>query len=667
MPDFDPDAYLTQLRAQPNPAAGGFDPDAYLASLPRRSLLESAVKPITDIPGAYSRIVNESVEQMGRGVEQIKTGEPLDIAKGIGNLALGGAGYVGAPISAPIHTIVGEPVAQATGSPLLGTSAEVASSFALPVPKGLPRPAAVIPEQGLFGVTLSAGERANNLAMRQREQSAIRSGEPNAQAWTAQRQAELAAAKEGISRSLDPFGQEIAESPQQAGALVSQSVQAAAASRKAAVTGAYEQARTLPGEIHPSVFQNMGTNIKTDLSARDSPVIIDDKLTPFASQAIQDIDNRVSQLRIQNRADPNAPPAANTIAGINLEGVDQMRKRLSSFARGAFSSGNAADGRAAQAVLDAFDRRVDTAINGGMFDGDPRAVQAWNDARAAYRDYRGTFTSGKNDPAGRVVEKIVGANAGGKLASGPAIPNDVADYLYGAQGVNPSSLNVGVANRVRDILGDQSPEWYGVKQGLFRRLVEPPQGATEWGTGQVANRLNKFLNGDGTELAQTVYSPQERAMLQSYADLMRKITMPPGSYAPSEPAILRLGSALASRIGGVLGAIVGRSVSPFPLVGELAGYTLGKQAERMAENRFNVATKQLPIVAQQWQRWSRAQSAAAAQPANPLLGRAAVAATANLQRTLTPLGIELKDLTVQGPGTANANPDQQGVPRPPGQ
>ena len=50
----------------------------------------------------------------------------------------------------------------------------------------------------------------------------------------------------------------------------------------------------------------------------------------------------------------------------------------------------------------------------------------------------------------------------------------MADHLFGASGVSPSDLNVKVANRIRNILGENSPEWIAAKQGLFSRLVEKP-------------------------------------------------------------------------------------------------------------------------------------------------------------------------------------------------
>jgi hypothetical protein len=625
------------------------------------SLLQQAIKPLTDIPSAYTSAVNQSVGQMEHGAGQIASGDPWTMAKGASNVALGGLGYATAPISAPIHTIVGEPIEHLTGSPLLGSLAEAGAGFVLPVPKGLPRGAATLPEESQFGVTLSGGEKANDLAMRQKEQQAIRSGDPHAQEWLAQRQTQLANANDQLVRGLDPFGQTLAETPQEAGQLVSQGVQSSAANAKTAVQQAYAQARALPGQIHSGVFEGMSQGIKGDLTLGDNPVIIDDKTTPFASKMIDDLDNRVSQLKIQNKADPFGAPNPENIVGVDLNGVDQMRKRLSAFRKDAYASGNAADGRAAQAVLSAFDDRIDGAINGGQFTGDPSAVKAWNNARAANADYRSTFTAGKNDPVGRVVQKIIGDNV-----NDPLTPGKVMDQIVGASRTAPSALNIGVANRLKSILGEQSPEWIAAKQGLLKSLVEPGAGETGFGTGQVAQRLSKFLN---TDMAGAIYTPQEQATLRAYANLNRQITMPPGSYFPSAPPIQQAMAAVRSRIGGIVGALIGRQLVPIPLVGELAGLAAGSQTERALERLHSGVAKQLPIVGQQIAAWSRAQSLAQAAP-NPTTQALAKGATLNLQRALNPLGVQLSDVMAQGPqgpGSAYGAPQQQNIPGPPPQ
>jgi hypothetical protein len=210
---------------------------------------------------------------------------------------------------------------------------------------------------------LSEGQLTRDLPAIRTEQAALRGqlgpgAEANATAFNLQQAQELSAATERLTRSLDPYGMRIAETPQEAGQVVQQSLQNTAAQRKADVGQAYRYAESLPGEVHADVFRGMGDRIKSDLSARQEPVIFDDRLTPYASRALDDIEQNVNRLRIQNRADPNVMPQPESISGVTLKGVDQVRRRLSSFRKDAFASGNAADGRAVQAVLDAFDDRI---------------------------------------------------------------------------------------------------------------------------------------------------------------------------------------------------------------------------------------------------------------------------------------------------------------------
>lgn len=649
--DFDPDAYLSAPNSSAAPTTG-FDPDAYLAK-PQPSLLESATTPITSIPSTYENMVHGAVEQMGRGVGQLKSGDPWEMTKGVGNLGLGALGYFGAPISAPIHTIVGKPIEDIVGSmagptagKIAGTTAEIGTGFILPVPKVVPRELPRVPESP-YGVTLSEGEKTGNLALRQKEQSEIRNADPHAQAWVEQRKAQMGTAFNNLLSSLDPYGTVIASTPQEAGELVSQGVQQASGARKAAVNQAYETARGLPGEIHSGVFEGMSQGIKGDLTLGDNPVIIDDKTTPFASKMIDDLDNRISQLKIVNKADPFGAPNSENITGVNLNGVDQMRKRLSAFRRDAFASGNAADGRAAQAVLDAFDKRIDSAVNSGNFTGDPSAVAAWNNARAAHADYRSTFGPTKNDPAARIVQKILGDKTNDPLTS-----TKVVDQIVGSSGTAPSSLNISVAKRIKNILGDNSPEWIAAQQGVLSRLIQTGEGESTLGTGQTAQRLSKFLNSD---IAPIIYSPDQMATLRGYANLMRRITMPPGSFFPSAPPLQRAIALIGNRTGQIIGALIGRTLTPgVPLIGEFAGITVGGKLERALANAHGNVRSQLPILADQIQKWQKAQTLAQVRP-NWATARTASAATLGLQRALAPLGIDLRGI-LQSPVPAAAQP-----------
>lgn len=523
-----------------------------------------------------------------------------------------------------------------------------------------PPPVAPTPS-GPLGVTLSEGQATRNLSAIQREQAALRSssGAPGERArdFATQQAGEVAAARDRISQGFDPFGQTVAQNPQEAAQLVQQSLQKESATRKAAVGKAYEDARSLPGEIPADTVKAIGDHIKLDLSSRPEPIIIDDKLTPFASQAIRDIETRIANLQVQNRAHPLGQP--NQIAGITLEALDQQRKRLVTFRKDAYGSGNASDGRAASGVVDAFDNFIDSAVNSGAFTGDPLAVKAWNTARAMHADYKATFGKSGNDPVGRVVEKIIGTQR-----NPASIPNDVADFLYGGTGINPNSTNVGVAKRVQQILGADSPEWSAVKQGLFARLVETPPGVTDFGPGKIAQRVGKFLS-DGKELSEVVFSPAERSLIRQFGELSRTLEVPQAGANWSNtstvvvPVIKKVGTQLAATVGAAIGHVVSPGVGE--LTGAAGGYLAGKIAGAINESRQAAQiARQMPLVTEATKKWQTA--LAAYNRANTPPSRVALGiATSNMARALKQIGVEL-----QLPAVGAAQ-DQQQIPRPPGQ
>jgi len=449
-------------------------------------------------------------------------------------------------------------------------------------------PAAETAPREMLGVTLSEGQATRNLSQIQREQAAARGGlgppaQKAAQAFLDKQKSELAAARDKLAREFDPYGARVAESAREAGEVVGEAVGREAQSAKSGVDTAYKEARSYPGEIHAGAFEGIGQKIKGKLTLGDEPIIIDEKLTPFANRMITEIEDNVSKLRIPNRADPFGQPSQENIVGVNLKGIDQWRKRLSAMRRDAFGSGNAADGRAAKGVLDAFDEQIDAAVKGGLFQGDSRAIAAWDAARAAHADYARTFKAGKSDPVGRVVQKIIGDRT-----NDPATPEAVANYLYGAGGVNPSSLNVQVTNRMKQILGERSPEWSAVKQGLFARLTEKAEGVSEMGAKTAADRLNEFLNGNGKSMAMLLYSERERKLLKDYTDLLRHIEVPQAGANWSNTATFAgqgyrpsLTTRVLEKVGTVVGMAVGAGLGHLAMPG-MAGEAAGAGAAKLA-------------------------------------------------------------------------------------
>lgn len=652
----------------------GFVPEAAPPAA-KKSMLEKVVEPITSYPETYSKMKNEALEQAGHGIEQLSSPKDgWDVAKGAGNVALGSLGYATSPISAGLRTLVGKPVEEATGIPKEYT--EFASSLAIPglgftrMPGASAIPKA--PPRGPLGVTLSEGQTTGELPLIQREQAALRgqTGKPaqaRAQEFADQQAGQLSNARENIARDFDPFGSVVAGNPQQAADIASSAVRTNAAQRKAGVTAAYDTAKDLPGEVHADVFRDMGQSIKTDLSVRPDPIVIDN-LTPRASKAIDYIDSRINSLKIENKADPLGAPDPNQIVGVTLKGVDQWRRHLSALRRDAFASGDASDGNAMKSVIDAFDDRVDVAINNGAFRGDPRAVQAWNDARAAHADYKSTFSAQKKDPVGRVVEKVLGDRI-----NDPATPNAVADHLWGATGVNPSDLNLGVTKRFKSILGERSPEWSAVKQGLFSRIIEPGADLAQWGPKKTADKINKFLNVDGKEMAAVVFSPAERDAIQSYANLLRRLEVPQAGANWSNTGTAKIFQKIGSNVGTVVGMLVGagagHAIGLPPFVGEVSGAALAKGSQALANSReAKAVARQMPILANQAQAYQRAVIAAQKSP-TPVTQRMLAGATVSLDSTLRKLGtsIEFPHGTVPAAAEPEQNKRHGGRANQPGQ
>jgi hypothetical protein len=573
-------------------------------------------------------------------------GETVKSGLNIGSGVLGPVNLALSPITGASRSVIGHALSAAPGGGTYEESkdkADIAMMGLRPIGgfHGSPTPLPPKPT-GPLGVTLSEGQATRELPLIQREQAAGRGqlgnrAQKRAQEFIDQQTQELAQARENVTRELDPGGQILAESPQEAGDLVSKGIRQAHDTKKTEVDLAYEAARALPGEVHAGAFEGMPQHIKGDLTLAKDPVVIDDRMTPAASAMIDYLDKQIGRLGIQNKADPFGPPSPERITGVSLNGIDRWRRNLSAIRRGAATR---EDGRAARAVLNEFDSRVDEAINNGLFTGDPNAITAWNSARKAHVDFRSEFRAGQRDPIGRKVESILG-----DYNNPAAIPNDVADFLYSAPGVNPSSLNVGVATRVKSILGEQSPEWAAAKQGLFTRLVSPGEGMTDFGPGKIAQRVNRFLNVDGKELSNTVYSATERALIQHYADLMRQIEVPQAGANWSNTATFT--SKSLKRIGGTLGMIVGAAIGsrmglPFG-VGEIAGAGVAKGVGKLGElSDLRAVARQMPLTTQAVRQWQRAADRAQRYNTAPSQ-RALEFATANLVRALAALGVDISE------------------------
>lgn len=156
-------------------------------------------------------------------------------------------------------------------------------------------------------------------------------------------------AQQSLERLRGPDGIDALD----AGRTVAENVRSAAARDKARYQGAYAEAGAIPGEFVPGALDRVGTRIRTELPPE---VLVDERLTPGAISALRDMDNLPGLFRLDEGAGPN------------LRQVEQFRKRLGSYFRGASPE----DARALGEIRRQFDDRVQLALDNGLFG--PRVV-----------------------------------------------------------------------------------------------------------------------------------------------------------------------------------------------------------------------------------------------------------------------------------------------------
>ena len=325
------------------------------------------------------------------------------------------------------------------------------------------------------------------------------------------------------------------ENTRETGEIVGQNVRDSAAANRQEFRNLYREFGQLPGEFRADAVRGLGTRIRNDLSFRDEPVIVDDQLTPAASRAVQALDE-MSVPRIQNRASAFGQPNPDEIAGVNLRGIDQMRKKLVAYYQNARN--NPTDARATRAILEGFDDQIERAISEGLFSGDPRALEALQQARASYSRYRQTFGPQRpGDDVGTAMRRIVDRNA---------TPEEVANMVVGSGKIGNAGLPVRIADRLEQVLGNDSDAWSAIRQAMWRKASQVRNAAGEIDPSRSANSITDFTN---SSLARRMFTDQERTAMQSHAqgvrDLDRTIEQLPETQAAG-----RAGQAYQELFGG---------------------------------------------------------------------------------------------------------------------
>lgn len=333
--------------------------------------------------------------------------------------------------------------------------------------------------------------------------------------------------------------------PQDMGEDLIRRVQGYHAQAEARKNALYDAAGNAEGTVASDEVQNVANQVHRDLSARgETP---DPKTMPAAAGMLNELDN-LARLQIPNAVRGAAVPATGEtqIAGVNLQGLEQTRKRLNFLASGAT---NRADTRAARTVMRAFDDWQANAMQNHLIGGSPEALDTFLRARQANHDWLQNFGYNGNSDAENFINR---------MATEDVTPQEVVGKLIGDK-----AGKQGVSSRLHDQVmtatGNDPAAAQSIRGAYWNKLAGTPEGVTARAPEKIASDISEFLGGSGRDMAGRVFSPADQEAARAHADTIRQIRQERGvteeiaqNTRPTEPGKIAPGPTqqLANRVLG---------------------------------------------------------------------------------------------------------------------
>lgn len=245
--------------------------------------------------------------------------------------------------------------------------------------------------------------------------------------------------------------------------------------------------------------------------------------TPLVKEALDLVDDLAAGKIVPRSYDPNFPghTIKNTVAVI-----EEVRKIIGGAAGiRARAANDKAQRYAVDLIVDGIDDWLIAQRDAGLITGNPESVKMIQDAiELASKRFNLLGKRSKWDNAGATIDRMIN--------DASMTDREAANYLYGASVTGNNDLAAKVSGRMKEILGDKSEEWAGVRRGLWQKLVTGPEGAAQPGPREVSNDILKFLS-QNRAMVRELYSPEEQALMRRYAMAIRPMIQKEGTGNPS--------------------------------------------------------------------------------------------------------------------------------------
>jgi hypothetical protein len=337
--------------------------------------------------------------------------------------------------------------------------------------------------------------------------SARRSDEAVRNAWAT----DVENANQGIAAREAQAGQETQRAvgpdvtPQDMGQRLIERLQTSEREARARKEQLYARAGEADASVRADEVSGVHNRVR-DALAQDGVIADDPQLTPAANRMMQEL-QRLSNLEIGGRIP--APRAGEWVAGVNVQAIEQARKRLGFF-RSAAS--NDADRRAASTVMRHFDNWQSDAFERALLSGDESALTNFRQAREANTNWRNRFFN-EEDDAGKLINRVV---------TGEVTPQEVANLIVGSGQVGAKGVASRLLTRLAEATNGDPGVVEALRGGVWNRLTQSPEGVAPKAPAKIANDIGEFLNGSGRDVANRLFTAEQRQQMLDYAETLRQ-------------------------------------------------------------------------------------------------------------------------------------------------
>src|SRR5262249_3735586 len=143
------------------------------------------------------------------------------------------------------------------------------------------------------------------------------------------------------------------------------------------------------------------------------------------------------------------------------------------------------------------------------------ATQTANRVREAYQDAFGG--EGQTGAPAQVFRRMV---------EGTATPEEISNGVFKVIGSGNPGNTVRTIKAIERILGRNRHSMAAIRQGGWQKLTQAAAGKDQPGAQKAMQAINEFLNGTGRTIAEHLYSPEERALMDRYQKALKLTIIP---------------------------------------------------------------------------------------------------------------------------------------------